>query len=78
MRLRGLRGFVAFCYFLCCWIFIYGFLYLICLQMFKGLKNKLEDEAKRLSATASQYAANMANQVRSGAVSCVSILAFYI
>ncbi|VDK64509.1 unnamed protein product [Onchocerca ochengi] len=34
--------------------------------MFKGLKSKLEDEAKRLQATVSQYSENIAQQVRSG------------
>ncbi|VDO29386.1 unnamed protein product [Onchocerca flexuosa] len=34
--------------------------------MFKGLKSKLEDEAKRLQATVSQYGENIAQQVRSG------------
>lgn len=33
--------------------------------MFKGLKSKLEDEAKKFGATAT----NVANQIRSGAVS---------
>ncbi|EJD75591.1 GRIP domain-containing protein [Loa loa] len=33
--------------------------------MFKGLKSKLEDEAKRLQATVSQYSENIAQQVRS-------------
>lgn len=36
--------------------------------MFKGLKSKLEDEAKRLQATVSHYGENIANQVRSSAV----------
>lgn len=36
--------------------------------MFKGLKSKLEDEAKRLQATVSQYGENLATQVRSNAV----------
>ncbi|KAE9551472.1 hypothetical protein FO519_005317 [Halicephalobus sp. NKZ332] len=45
--------------------------------MFKGLKNKLEDEAKRLSATASQYAANVASQVRSGASDAGSDISGY-
>lgn len=36
--------------------------------MFKGLKSKLEDEAKRLHATVSQYSENIAQQVRSGVV----------
>ncbi|VDK68086.1 unnamed protein product [Litomosoides sigmodontis] len=35
-------------------------------DMFKGLKSKLEDEAKRLHATVSQYSENIAQQVRSG------------
>uniref|UniRef100_A0AAF5PP86 GRIP domain-containing protein n=1 Tax=Wuchereria bancrofti TaxID=6293 RepID=A0AAF5PP86_WUCBA len=34
--------------------------------MFKGLKSKLEDEARRLHATVSQYSGNIAQQVRSG------------
>ncbi|KAK6101610.1 GRIP domain family protein [Brugia pahangi] len=34
--------------------------------MFKGLKSKLEDEARRLHATVSQYSENIAQQVRSG------------
>ncbi|VDK52127.1 unnamed protein product [Gongylonema pulchrum] len=34
--------------------------------MFKGLKSKLEDEAKKLQATVSQYGENIAQQVRSG------------
>uniref|UniRef100_A0A0R3S3E8 GRIP domain-containing protein n=1 Tax=Elaeophora elaphi TaxID=1147741 RepID=A0A0R3S3E8_9BILA len=34
--------------------------------MFKGLKSKLEDEAKKLQATVSQYSENIAQQVRSG------------
>lgn len=34
--------------------------------MFKGLKSKLEDEAKRIQATVSQYSENIAQQVRSG------------
>ncbi|CAG9536747.1 unnamed protein product [Cercopithifilaria johnstoni] len=34
--------------------------------MFKGLKSKLEDEARRLQATVSQYSENIAQQVRSG------------
>ncbi|VDN06882.1 unnamed protein product [Thelazia callipaeda] len=34
--------------------------------MFKGLKSKLEDEAKKLQATVSQYGENLAQQVRSG------------
>lgn len=37
--------------------------------MFKGLKSKLEDEAKRIQATVSQYSENIAQQVRSGTVS---------
>uniref|UniRef100_A0AC34QJS5 GRIP domain-containing protein n=1 Tax=Panagrolaimus sp. JU765 TaxID=591449 RepID=A0AC34QJS5_9BILA len=45
--------------------------------MFKGLKSKLEDEAKRLSATASQYATNVANQVRSGASDAGSDISGY-
>ncbi|OZC09671.1 hypothetical protein X798_03365 [Onchocerca flexuosa] len=36
------------------------------IDMFKGLKSKLEDEAKRLQATVSQYGENIAQQVRSG------------
>lgn len=36
--------------------------------MFKGLKSKLEDEAKKLQATVSQYSENIAQQVRSGVV----------
>lgn len=36
--------------------------------MFKNLKSKLEDEAKRLQITMSQYGDNIAQQVRSGAV----------
>uniref|UniRef100_A0A914HDN7 GRIP domain-containing protein n=1 Tax=Globodera rostochiensis TaxID=31243 RepID=A0A914HDN7_GLORO len=35
--------------------------------MFKGLRSKLEDEAKRLQATVSQYGENLASQVRSNA-----------
>ncbi|KAM3723491.1 Golgin subfamily A member [Dirofilaria immitis] len=35
-------------------------------DMFKGLKSKLEDEAKRLQATVSQYSENIAQQVRFG------------
>jgi hypothetical protein len=35
--------------------------------MFKGLKSKLEDEAKRLQATVSQYGENLAQQVRNSA-----------
>jgi hypothetical protein len=36
--------------------------------MFKGLKSKLEDEAKRLQATVSQYGESIANQVKTAAV----------
>ncbi|KAL3095456.1 hypothetical protein niasHS_007555 [Heterodera schachtii] len=36
-------------------------------NMFKGLRSKLEDEAKRIQATVSQYGENLANQVRSNA-----------
>lgn len=36
--------------------------------MFKNLKSKLEDEAKRLQVTMSQYGDNIAQQVLSGAV----------
>lgn len=36
--------------------------------MFKGLKSKLEDEAKKLQATVTQYGENLAQQVRSSAV----------
>uniref|UniRef100_A0A158R3Z1 GRIP domain-containing protein n=1 Tax=Syphacia muris TaxID=451379 RepID=A0A158R3Z1_9BILA len=35
--------------------------------MFKGLKTKIEDEAKRLQATVSHYGENIAQQVRSSA-----------
>ncbi|CEF68490.1 GRIP domain and EKC/KEOPS complex, subunit Pcc1 family-containing protein [Strongyloides ratti] len=34
--------------------------------MFKGLKSKLEDEAKKLSTAVSQYGENMAHQLRTG------------
>uniref|UniRef100_A0A915EBB3 Uncharacterized protein n=1 Tax=Ditylenchus dipsaci TaxID=166011 RepID=A0A915EBB3_9BILA len=34
--------------------------------MFKGLKSKLEDEAKRLQASVSQYGENIAQQMRTG------------
>lgn len=39
------------------------------LNMFKGLKSKLEDEAKRIQATVSQYSENIAQQVRNNTVS---------
>lgn len=36
--------------------------------MFKGLKSKLEDEAKRLQASVSQYGENIAQQMRNNTV----------
>jgi len=36
--------------------------------MFKGLKSKLENEAKRIQTNVTQYGENIASQVRSGLV----------
>ena len=36
--------------------------------MFKGLKSKLEDEAKKIAQNVSQYSDNIVQQVRSSAV----------
>lgn len=46
--------------------------------MFKGLKSKLEDEAKKLQATVSHYGENLANQVRSNAASFKSLFFAFI
>lgn len=40
--------------------------------MFKGLKTKLEDEAKRLQQTVSHYGENIAQQVRANSVRSMS------
>lgn len=41
-------------------------------DMFKGLKTKLEDEAKRLQQTVSHYGENIAQQVRANSVRSMS------
>lgn len=45
--------------------------------MFKNLKSKLEDEAKRLHVTMSHYGDNLAQQVRSGASDAGSDISGY-